>query len=162
MEFRPNPPKDYRGATDDEVAVRIFGRDKTNGRWDIQLNVKAPESPDDDPNPSEQQSDAVARIFPHIPREAISEQQAHALLCYRDYAKAVVERVIPDFTENDRQIWTIIIATLVSHDERVAKDVRKWSEDRFRLARSDDRIVTTKHFADLVVICRQIAKEMKN
>ena len=88
----------------------------------------------------------------------ISDSQAHAILCYRDYAKAVVARVLPNNEAADRELWIVIIATLVSHDERIAKDVRRWSDDRFFEARSDPRIITTKHFKDLMRICHDLSQ----
>ena len=86
--------------------------------------------------------------------------QAHAILCYRDYARAVIDRVLPDVAASQQQLWLVIIATLVSHDERIAKDVRRWSEDRFHNARSDPRVVNTKHFNDLILICRELGRAM--
>lgn len=158
MDFRPGPPKYYRGSTTSDVAVRFLGRDSA-GNADLQLNVRVPETPDDDPNATDRQLNAIAAFFPHIP-STISFGQAHALLCYRDYAQAVVDRVLPEQNGESRKMWIAVIATLVSHDDRVAKDVCSWSDDRFRRARLDSTVIRTKHFNDLMIVCRDLAKDM--
>ena len=152
------PPREYRGSTSAEIAVRYLGR-SSDGRVNLQLNVTVPETPDDDPPPTSRQIQAVQQLFPHVPG-TISFGQAHAILCYRDYANAVIDRVLPDLDEDSRHLWLNIIATIVSHDERIAGDVRRWSGDRFKQARGDPRIVKTKHFRDLIVTCRDLAREM--
>lgn len=129
------------------------------GGVDLQLNVRVPETPDDDPEANQLQLEAIAALFPHIP-PTIGFGQAHALLCYRDYARAVVDRVLPEQGRESRQMWIAVIATLVSHDDRIAKDICKWSDDRFRLARSDPKVIRTKHFNDLIIVCRDLAKQM--
>ena len=158
MEFRQHPPREYRGSTSNDVAIRFIGK-RPDGTVDLQLNVLTPEMPDDDPPATERQLAAVADIFPHIP-PTISSMQAHAILCYRDYARAVIDRVLPDVAASQQELWLVIIATLVSHDERIAKDVRRWSGDRFHNARSDPRVVNTKHFNDLILICRELGRAM--
>ncbi|MBA3406036.1 MAG: hypothetical protein H0U13_15375 [Gemmatimonadaceae bacterium] len=158
MDFRAKRPIDYKGSTSDDVAIRYIGKSR-DGRVDLQLNVRTPDTPDDDPVASNRQVSAVNALFPHIPSD-IGSMQAHALLCYRDYARTVVDRVLTDVRGTERDLWIVIIATLVSHDERVAKDIRRWSDDRFREARNDPRITTTKHFKDLMMICRHLEKAM--
>lgn len=158
MEFSAIPPREYRGSTGDEVAVRYMGL-ADDGSLQLQLNLRTPDKERYDSRPTERQLSAVSAIFPHVP-PTISYSQAHAILCYRDYARAVVARVLPSRSIADRELWIVIIATLVSHDERIAKDVRRWSDDRFLEARSDPRIITTKHFKDLILICRDLNEAM--
>ncbi len=159
MEFRQHPPLEYRGSTSGDVAIRVLGK-RSDGTVDLQLNVQTPDTPDDDPPATDRQIAAVANLFPHI-SPTIGRMQAHAILCYRDYAWAVIDRVLPDVATSQKHLWVVIIATLVSHDERIARDIRRWSDDRFRYARSDPRVVNTKHFNDLIIICRELAKAME-
>ena len=108
------------GSTSNEFAIRYFGK-RPDGTVQLQLNVRAPEAPDYDLPATERQLAAVAELFPHIP-PTIGSMQAHAILCYRDYARAVIERVLPDVAADDQKLWLVIIATLASRDERIAKN----------------------------------------
>lgn len=158
MEFLASPPAEYRGSTSDDVAVRYLGR-ASDGSAQLQLNLRTPDRLEYDLPATARQLAAVDAIFPHVP-STVSQSQAHAILCYRDYSKAVIDRVLPSLRLEDRDLWLVIIATLVSHDERIAKDVRRWSDDRFIQARSEPRIITTKHFKGLMMICRDLGKAM--
>ncbi|WP_151974282.1 hypothetical protein [Erythrobacter sp. EC-HK427] len=158
VSYLDGPPLEYRGSIDTDVAVRIFGFNE-DGTVDLQLNLSVPEAKPDDPEPSPAQIESVQRFFPHVPA-TISSRQAHAILCYRDYARAVADEVAPYMEFSRKGVLIQIIATLVSHDERIAKDVRSWAERRFIQHSGDPRIKTTKHFKNLASICAQVVKDI--
>ena len=160
LEFRLNPPEGYSGSTSLDVAIRVLGRD-SNGRWDIQLNVRAPDAPDHDPCASPAQIEAIHQYFPHIP-DTISAKQAHALISYCEYGRAFAEELLADLSGRERYQWQLIVATLVSHDSHASAMVLEWNNQRHRLG---SRIVPPQAmslFDDLLIALKYVEAEMKS
>jgi hypothetical protein len=158
MEFRLNPPDGYKGSTSLDVAVRVMGRDQ-DGNWDIQLNIRAPQTEDEEHSSPEQMA-AVRVYFPHIP-ESISREQAHAMICYCEYAGTFSRELLVSLTDKYRAMWILIIATLVSHDKNAADEVLEWARKRYQLGSAIVTPTTPSFFDDLVQTCRIIDQELQ-
>jgi hypothetical protein len=158
MEFRLNPPGGYQGSTSLDVAVRVLGRDQ-DGNWDIQLNIRAPETQDEELC-SSRQIDAVRTYFSHIP-ETISHQQAHAMICYCEYAGAFSRELLGGLTDKYKSMWVLIIATLVSHDQNAAMEIVDWAKNRHQFGSNIVTAATPVFFDDLVQTCRVLDQELQ-
>lgn len=123
---------------------------------DIYICPKVPEPTNHDFSGTERQLDAIKRLFPQIDIE-LTDSQCNALLSYRDYGAAVVERLR---ITGMRETWIRIIATIVSWHEDIAQSVVKWSNDRFFDSRGEPRIRSTKFFDRICAECRAIEDDM--
>ncbi len=157
--FKDRPPLGYSGPLDDSVAVSVLISDLETRRVDIQVNVHVPEAKKHDLEPTERMRDAVRALFPHLP-DTLTDSQCHAVLTLRDYARAVVERVLGPNDPN-RRLWEILIATLVSHDDEVAQDVIRWSNRRWRKGSDAVRIMQTKNFSRSLGECKAIEESVR-
>jgi hypothetical protein len=158
--FNDRPPPGYSGPLDGNVAIRVLIADPDTHRVDIQITVRVPEAKKYDPEPTERMREAVRALFPHLP-DTLTDSQCHAVLTFRDYARAVVEKVLGLDAPN-RKLWETLIATLVSHDDEVAQDVIRWSDRRWRKGSDAVRIMQTKNFVRILNECRVIEESFRS
>ncbi|MET4132043.1 hypothetical protein ABIE62_001166 [Porphyrobacter sp. MBR-155] len=159
MEWSTIPPAEYHGLFSTDVAVRVLGR-APDGRWDLQLNVKAPAT-DDGHVVSSKQLESIHNVFPHIPG-TITHDQGHALISYCEFARILIAGKFSHFCQNDKQLWASIFATLVSHDEEVGKEVVAWLDDRRSYGSERYPIEGVSFFDELIEAGCQIENGMQN
>ncbi len=124
---------------------------------DFRLNLSVPNSEELDGSATGNQIASVLSLWPHIPA-TLSFKSCHALLCYRDYAGTLLDLAFEDDPPNNFDEWVKIVITMVSYYPEVARDVRQWSERRYRNQLGRPRIVTSKHFHELVAACADLYK----
>jgi hypothetical protein len=144
---------------DTKVPVIMSYPDSKDREVEFQLNPSIPDPTDYDSPATPAQIKAVQDFWPHFP-DNLTFTQCHATLCYRDYAIAFIDIFMPTREEKNYEMWLRIVATLVSHNEIVSKDVRRWSERRWRQSLDTARIKITKHYKDLCETCHQINNTM--
>lgn len=100
-----------------------------SGSVDIELGW-----PDREPyerNATQAQCLSVARFYTILP-DGLGAGQAHALLSYRNFARAAVEAALRlDPEERTGLTLTRMLAGAISGDERLSKAAVEWSEHNF-------------------------------
>jgi hypothetical protein len=157
--FNDRPRAGYSGPLDDSVAVRVLIADRDTRRVDIQINVRVPDAKKYDLGPTERMREAVRALFPHLP-DTLMASQCHAILSFREYARAIIDRVLGS-NDHNRRLWEVLIATLVSHDDEIAQDVIRWSDRRWRKGSDAIRIMQTKNFSHILDECRLIEESFR-
>ncbi|MGF1550389.1 MAG: hypothetical protein ACFBQW_07675 [Sphingomonadaceae bacterium] len=94
---------------EEDRPVRILGYDSTDGTLDIFVIPRVPDPVRDGCPATERQLQAVKKLFPHIDVE-LTGNQCNALLSYRNYARAFVDRL---GIVNMRETWTILVIAIV-------------------------------------------------
>jgi hypothetical protein len=157
MEWSETPPKYYRGLNSEDVAIRVLGRDES-GRLDIQLNVKVPDTDDQD-LADRRQMEAIHDVFPHIPN-TITANQAHALISYCEFSRVLMREYLSSYSGSEASLWISIIATLVSHDTQAGGQIVSWNLNRHRYGTAQNDVKDVPLFDDLISVCQIIEKEM--
>lgn len=140
-----------------EAPVIIASTIPKSSTLDFRLNLRVPDSSDLDSSATDNQIASVLSLWPHLP-ETLSFKNCHAILCYRDYAGTLLDLVFEDDPLKNFDEWVKIVITMVAYYPEVARDVRQWSERRYRNQLGRPRIVTSKHFHELVTACADLNK----
>ena len=125
---------------------------------DFRLNLSIPDPEGLDGSATENQIASVLSLWPHLPK-SLSFKNCHALLCYRDYAGTLLDLVFEDEPPKNFDEWTKIVIAMVSYYPEVARDVRLWSERRYRNQLGPPRIITSKHFQEIVTACAKLHRK---
>jgi hypothetical protein len=108
-------------------------------------NISVPDAPAGDGPPTSAMRAAVADFY-LADLDHISYEQAHSLLCYRDYARACADHLCRARHQKASLFISRLFVMFVSNDENMARDVQRWSERRFKEMIERSTVAGTKHF----------------
>jgi len=108
-------------------------------------NISFPDAPVGDGRPTAAMSASVADFY-LANLDHITYEQAHSLLCYRDYARACADHLCRNRYPKAALLISRLLAMFISNDEEMARDVQRWSERRFREMTDRSTVAATKHF----------------
>jgi hypothetical protein len=138
-----------------DVPVVMIPPEPMGSEVTFRLNVKVPDGEELNGSATQAQLAAVRTMWPHLP-QTLSFGSCHALLCYRDYAGALLDYAFGDEPPSTIHIWQKIVATMVSYHENVATDIRAWSERRYRNDLGPPKIKSTKYFQQILDACAEL------
>ena len=98
-----------------------------------------------DPRLTSKQAGAIADFYGEA-FPPVTATQAHALLSYRTYGRAVAGKVAPRASARVRGFLAHFVAAIVSQDDAVAADVVAWSDRAFDRGSERSSVGATKHF----------------
>lgn len=116
--------------------------------WRFRINMTPPDPLPDDTDATPAQMSAITAFYDCGPNgpPSLSRSQAHALLCYRDYARAVVDEISPGIEVSVARAVAQYLAAFISGDSSVALEVVAWSR-RARNGRGGTGARDMRHFA---------------
>ncbi|WCT73922.1 hypothetical protein PQ455_01430 [Sphingomonas naphthae] len=96
-----------------------------------------------------------------------ARNEVHALLAYRDYAKASAEAIFAEIYGASRVFMLArFIAAFIGSQANIADDVTRWSNNRWRAGADPDTaprdVRRTKHFPAIEVFARCAVMDMRD
>lgn len=91
----------------------------------------------------------AVRNFYLIPLDNLNYEQAHALLCFRDYSELAVEEIYPHLSDEGKALVARLFAIFISADDALTKSVIRWSEINFTKGVADPTVKRTKSLSKL-------------
>ena len=79
----------------------------------------------------------------------LSDDQAHHLLCVREYARCCTSAIFPRYHERIKDVLGPVLAAYVLSREDITAFVVKWSEQNFERATSNPRVKGTQFFPEV-------------
>lgn len=123
-------------AGDDEVGDPLF---------DMPLTI--PDPHEFDPPPTARMMAAIEELF-GMPLE-LTDSQAHAILCARDYGRQCVAKVMPFHRREIRDLFSKLVMIFVLAEPDRLTDVKAWSARRFDRQPDGAAVARTKRFGEV-------------
>lgn len=123
-------------------------RIEDNGSLEADLNFTLPEPALDDLSATEAQQMSVSKLCGYLP-DGLTYAQAHALLSYRNCARAVVEDGMSDFSRGLADVFVQLLACNISQNQHLAQAAISWSEYVFEHGEECLPIARTQIYHDV-------------
>ncbi len=128
-------------------AARYVGRDEAGGLlFDVDLSI--PDGLTGDPSPTPTMYDALYDFF-NVDLGELTAQQAHALLCCRDYGRQCAARLFDRHPQDVRDLFARLVAAFIMADDDRTVDVLAWARRRREVPRDGSAIAQTKRFGEV-------------
>ena len=118
-----------------------------SGVLGLHCNFRLP-SPTADTPASARQRDSVTQFFETNFGE-LSEDQAHTLLCCREYARLAASSIFKLYPEPFRHLMARAFASFILSDNLITEFAIKWNENNFKRGTGSPRVTGTPYYEDL-------------
>jgi hypothetical protein len=97
---------------------------------------------------TERQIVAIQKFYARdIP--GLTKDQAHALLCYREYARLCCEAMVPKYPDKLKRSLSICLAVFISNDKEISDFVIRWNESVYQRGSSQPRVKGSLFYLDI-------------
>lgn len=131
--------------------------DPLTGAFGICCSVKLPA--DHDVLDATDHQEFAVKDFYGMDFPRLKYAQAHALLCYREYARHCVDTIFKKHSLNLRRVFSRFVAIYISHVPEMAGFAIRWNERNFAAGTGSPRVKGTPYYPDVYAICGKIFEE---